>query len=221
MANTSSVTGTVNSTNTLLTITDTTTFISPLRSACGVFCKAFKVDYRGSETTLTTTPNDGDANTDDIFTADYTLDGHYRVKYVSIPDYVGGTTYSTYQAVFEPTTKLVYKSRVDGNIGNSVLDTTYWTPVTDPVTLVDLVGTSSAASNIDTLNTNFLFYGLLQYKRDQASMDASVEYDMDAERNKDVDRFQLLDVFTEGCGAASELGQYLKGERITRRAEAL
>lgn len=221
MANTSLVTAVVNSLNTTLTITDTTTFTSPLRTAVGVYVKAFKVDFRGSETPLTTTPNNSNANTDSAWTVSYGLDGHYRIKYISVPDYLIGATYAINQAVFEPTTKLFYKSKSNSNLGNAVVNTTFWLEVSDPSTIVDLVGTATASSNVDVLNTNYLFFGLLRAKRDQAAIDASIEYDMDAQRDKDVDAFQLLDVFTEGCVAASSLGQYLKGERITRRGEAL
>jgi hypothetical protein len=44
---------------------------------------------------------------------------------------------------------------------------------------------------------------------------------LDAERNKDVDKFRLLDIFVEGLSAADTYQEYTKGERIARRAEAL
>jgi hypothetical protein len=69
--------------------------------------------------------------------------------------------------------------------------------------------------------SNIVISVLTGDKRDNHAVDASLEVDMDAERNKDVDAFRLLDIFKEGMVAAASASEYSKAERIARRAEAL
>lgn len=219
MANTIVLTPSINSTNTTLTIADSTTYTNPVRANCGVFVKIYKVDFRGSEEPLSTTSTDPE--TDNSFATEYTVDGHYRVKYVSVPDYAGGTTYSIYQASFDPTTNKVYRSKQNGNVGQSLANTTYWEEITNPVSLADNKGTATESTNIDSLVYNRVFSNLTVVKRNTEAINASVEQDLDAERNKDVDKFRLLDIFVEGLIASDTYQYYTKGERIARRAEAL
>jgi hypothetical protein len=219
MANTIVLTPSISADNETLTATDGTTYSNPVRSACGVFVKIYKVDYRGSEEPLSTSSSDPE--TDSVFTTDYTLDGHFRFKYVAVPDYVGGTTYSIYQASFDPSTNKVYRSKVNGNVGQLLTDIAYWEEISDPVTLANNKGTATESTNIDSLVANKIFNNLTIVKRNQSAIDASVEQDLDAERNKDVDKFRLLDIFVEGLSAADTYQEYTKGERIARRAEAL
>jgi len=73
----------------------------------------------------------------------------------------------------------------------------------------------------DELTDNRVVSILTADRRDQAAIDGSVEQDLDSQRNRDVNRFRLLDIFTEGLLAADEFGEYNQGERIARRAEAL
>lgn len=219
MANTIVLTPSISSDNETLTVTDGTTYTNPTRSGCGVFVKIYKVDFRGSEEPLSTSSSDPE--TDSVFTTEYTVDGHYRFKYVAVPDYAGGTTYSIYQASFDPSNNKVYRSKSNGNVGQSLVNTTYWEEIPDPVTLANNKSTATESTNIDSLVANKIFNNLTVIKRNEAAIDASVEQDLDAERNKDVDRFRLLDIFVEGLSAADTYQDYTKGERIARRAEAL
>lgn len=221
MANTISLTQTVSSDHTTVTVTDSTTFSSPARAVVGVFLNIYKVDFQGGETLLTTTLDNDDPDSTSTWTFDLDLDGHYRYKYVAPPDYSGGTTYAIYDAVYDATTNLVYRSKSNGNVGNSILNTTFWEPILDPPTLADNDGEANESLNTDTSIVNRVIGTLTADKRDQNAVDASMECCLDCERNKDVDLFTLLTLFAKALEKADSSSEFNKGERIARRADAL
>ena len=221
MANTISLTQTIATDHLTATVTDSTTYASPLRTGVGVYLNVYKVDFQGGETLLTTTLDNSDPDTTATWTFDLDYDGHYRYKYVAPPDYAGGTTYAIYDAVFDPTNDLVYRSKSNGNIGNALLNTTYWEPILDPPTLADNDGETNESLNTDTSIVNRVIGTLTKDKRDSHAVDASLECCLDCERNKDVDLFTLLDLFVEALVEADTSSEFNKGERIARRADAL
>ncbi len=221
MANTISLTLSIATDHLTATVTDSTTYAIPLRSACGVFVNIYKIDFQGGETLVTTTLDNDDPDSTSTWTFDLDADGHYRFKYIGPPDYAGGTSYSIYDAVFDSATNLVYRSKSNGNIGNSILNTTFWEPISDPPTLADNDGETNETLNSDTAVVNRVIGTLTKDKRDSHAIDASLECCLDCERNKDVDLFTLLDLFTEALIEADSASEFNKGERIARRADAL
>lgn len=221
MANTISLSQAVSTDHSTVTITDSTTYSSPLRTVVGVYLNVYKVDFQGGETLVATTLNNSDPNSTSTWTFDLDYDGHYRYKYVAPPDYNVGTTYAIYDAVFDPTNQLVYRSKSNGNIGNSLLNTTFWEPITDPATLADNDGTATESLNTDTSIVNRVIGTLTADKRDSHAVEASLECCLDCERNKDVDLFTLLDLFAAALVEADSSSEFNKGERIARRADAL
>lgn len=159
MANTITFSTSYNATHTTATLTDTTTYSNPLRSAASVSVLIYKVDYRGNEITITATPNTTNPITVSTWTFPLTLDGQYRYKY-----YLSGVLTFTKDEII-------------------------------PILTSD--------------------------KRDRASLNAALEQDMTANRNKDVDSFRMLDVAYEALKVANTLSEFNKGERIARMAQGL
>ncbi len=221
MANTISLTLSIAITHLTATVTDSTTYISPSRATCGVFLNVYKVDFQGGETLVTTTKNNDDPDNTSTWTFDLDADGHYRFKYVAPPDYAIGTSYAIYAAVFDSATNLVYRSKSNSNLGNSILNTTFWEPITNPPTLADNDGETNESLNTDTSIVNRVIGTLTKDKRDSHAVEASLECCLDCERNKDVDTFSLLDLFTEALIEADSASEFNKGERIARRADAI
>jgi len=99
-------------------------------------------DKRNADNTiasvLTLTPNDTDPTIVSSWSYDYTSTGDGWVNYffVIISDiYDSGTTYDIYDAVYDSSTKLVYRSKIDANLGNVLSDTNSWELITDPSSL--------------------------------------------------------------------------------------
>lgn len=76
-------------------------------------------------------------------------------------------------------------------------------------------------SDIITETIDLVIYELTKDKRDRLAINASLEQDMDAQRNKHVNNFRLLDIMVEGMKEANVISEYNKGERIARSAAGL
>lgn len=221
MANTITLPDSVNTAHTIVTFTDTTTYTNPTRALVGIYVSVAKVDFRGAEVFQTLTPNSADPGVVASWTMPYSLDGHYRVRYIAVPDYDAGVIYSKYQVAFDNINLLVYVSAVDSNTGESLLDTDYWTPVLDPTILVDYVGFVNEPSNADAYVTNLILSDITADYRDSAGLEAALELCMDCNRYKDVSKFTLLSTFYKGLVVAETNSEFSKGEKIARRAQAL
>lgn len=221
MANTILLPQTVNAAHTVVTITDNTTYTDPSRALSGIYLSVSKVDFRGSEVVQTLTPNSADPGVVSSWTLAYSLDGHYRIRYIAVPDYNAGTTYAKYEVAFDNSNLLAYVSAVDSNTGQSLLDTDYWTPVLDPTILVDYVGASNEPVNADAYVTNLILSELTADYRDSAALSAALELCTDCNRYKDVSKFTLLSTFYKGMVVANSNSEFSKGEKIARRAQAV
>lgn len=221
MANTINIVQTVATDHETVVVSDSTNYSNPPRATVGVFINVYKVDFQGGETLISTTKDNDDPDSTILWTFDLDQDGHYRYKYAAPPDYSAGTSYSIYDAVYDSVNNLVYTSKTNGNIGNALNNTTYWLPISDPATLADYMDTSQEPTNTDIYIENRVIGVLTADKRDNHAVEASLECCMDCERNKDIDVFTLLDVFTEALIVADETAEYNKGERIARRADAI
>jgi hypothetical protein len=221
MANTLSGSRSIDQDNRTITYTDTTTYSSPVRASVGVFFKVFKVNSDGSTEEVTSTDNVSDPETVVSTVFEIEKDGWYQILHIAPQDYAGGTSYSRYDAVFDPTSDKVYVSQQDANIGQSLNDTDYWVEDPDPTTLALNVGLYNEAANLDSLVFNTVIGSITREERDIYSVDVALECCTDCERDKQVDKFTLLDVFSVALEAAEEYDQYAAGEKIARRAEAL
>lgn len=221
MANTISVPYTISDDRTTITVSDTTVYTNPIRTDVAVFLSVKKVDYKGREVVVETTPDNPDPEVAAAWTAPYDKDGHYRFKYVAVPEYSGATSYNLYDAVYDTVGGLVYRSIQAANIGNALNDTAWWSIISDPTTIVDYKDTVLESNNVDASGVNNILYLLTQDKRDRFAVDASTACFGDFTTRKEVDEFSLIDILLEGLKAADTFNEYNKGELIARKAESL
>jgi len=221
MANTVSLTFTPAADGSAVTITDATTYSSPSRATCGVYINVYKTDFSGAQTKLTITLDNADPNFTSTWAFNLDTDGWYQAYYVAPPDYSTLVSYAANAAVFDPTNKLVYKSKSNGNLNNSLANTTYWTVVPDPATLAEYKGTATDSANTDTLITNKVFGFKALELRDRYAVDIAAELCGDSSLNKDINLFELYDLFVSGMEQSETYSEFSQGERIARRAEGL
>lgn len=221
MANTLSGSTSIAQDNTTVTYSDTTTYTSPLRSAVGVFISVYKQSSDGSESLITSTLDNVDPEITSSVVFDISQDGWYKIYQISVPDYNSGTSYSKYAAVFDAATDSVYISQSNGNIGQSLANPTYWVIQTNPSIIAKNKGLYNESTNIDSLVYNKVINVKTKEKRDIFSVTAALECCTDCNRDKQVGKFELLDIFTVALEAADTYSEYLDGEKIARRAEAL
>lgn len=226
MAITKSLTTSVDLDTSTLTITDASTYTSPSRATCGVFLKVFKVDSTGSRTDLQATSS-GDPNTDSVWTCNFEGDGWYKYFYVAVPDWAV-TTYNIYDAVFNPLTNIVYRSKVGSNsvaTASDLLVTANWEVITDPAELAIQLGTITQSVNLITLASIGVFNDILypNTKRNfgaQASL-AFLEHASSYKRPQDVRLYNLLGIAVDGMQIALDREEYSLGEIIARRATSI
>lgn len=221
MANTVSLSTTVN-TDTTATITDGTTFASPIRSGVGVFVNVYKVSALSVQTALVVTSNNSDPETDTTWTFPIEEDGWYQAYYVSVPDYAGGTTYDQYEASFDPSTNLVYRSKVDTNVGQSLANTTYWEPITDPASLAANEDTATESTNIDSLVYNKIILNqVTNYRGDKAIESAQEGASAVDEPIESTWYFSIADFNMEAALTSEIRQQFAAAERYVRRMDEL
>jgi len=213
---------TISADRTSITITDVSTYTSPARNAVGVYLKAKKMKYDSTvQQVLTSTGNNNDPNSDSIWTILISQgDGWHRFPFVIIPDYDTGTTYAQYDAVFEPTSKTVYRSVQAGNLNNSLTDNVWWELIADPAELAENEGETNQSGNISSTIYEIEVLGNSEYYFSNAIAIASTEGG-DAERERNVNIYELLAVLVDGCYVDSDRAQYADGERIARRIQSL
>lgn len=226
MAITVNVSGiTINTTAGTGTITDASVYTSPTRATVGVFVKVYKIDHLGAREALVTTSDTGLADTAAVWTFTYPTDGRYKILYVAAPDYSGAVTYAQYDAVFNPTSGGVFRSKSAGNIGNALNNTTFWEPIPDPATLAFNIGTAQASPNLNT-NTSVAAVDTILFaitkenfgtKASEAFLEASSTY----RRSQDVRTYELLGLAVDGMNIANDRQEYQLGEIIARRAISL
>lgn len=223
MAITKLLTTTIDLVTGLGTIVDGSTYSSPTRLTCGVFVKAYKTEYDGNKLALTTTGDTNDANTDTSWTFPYTSDGWYKVAYVAIPDFAGGT-YNQYDAVFDSGNKIVYRSKIANN--SSALNvTTSWEVITDPAALAFNVGASNESANITAITgvtvLNSVLDSFLREEFGTQAGKAFLEASSDYKRSQDVRTHELLSLAIKAIEIANTRQEYSEGEIFARRATSI
>lgn len=208
-------------------VVDNTIYTSPVRANFGVFLKVYKVDYTGSRDYMTTTSNDSDPNTDSEWLFRFDSDGWHQLFYVAVPDWAV-TSYAKYDAVFNPLTNIVYRSKVNANSVATAADllvTANWEVISDPTQLCLNIDTASESENLSTLSSigiiNVILYPKLKEKFGQQTANAFLEQTSSYKRPQDVRLYELLGVAVDGMFIANERQEYILGELIARRATAI
>jgi hypothetical protein len=203
------------------TITDSTTYGTggnPARADLRVFLTCYKVDSENVSTAVTLTSDDSDAQTDSVWTGTMGVDGHYKFLYVAIPEYAGGTTYAENDAVFDAADDAVYVSAVAGNVGQSLSDTDFWTPESDPSSLAANDGEADESANI----TSFIYRRILtpnsqwRFATMVSEQSSNTDYD-DFSTLQDIIEFDNL---LTGAVIADTRTEVTDGEIICRKIQS-
>lgn len=218
MSNTISFSIAIDSDRETVTASDTTSYVSPLRSAVAVYFSMAKVNSEGEETDLTITSNDDDPITDSEWSFSYSNgDGYYKGRYAAIPDYSSLTTYAIYDAVNSGGS--VYRSKAGSNTNNSVNDTTWWEQIEDGASLADNKGESDESTNCDTLIYERTFTSNAQYW--YGNVIAENCQCTDCSDDELLNKYVTFSILLNGAITADERTEPLTGEIISRRIESL
>jgi hypothetical protein len=224
MANTLSLTvDSITADRTQGVLLDGTTYSSPVRTGVGVFVKGQRMLSAVSvESTLTLVGNNTDPETDTQWTFNIPKDGWFRFLMVSVPDFNAATTYAIYEAVFQPSTDKVYRSKQNGNTTDTLTDTTWWEEMTDPATLASNEGEANESTNIDSLIYEPGIMPNSEYGFANEIADAAEKY-LTANHipDNDLDQYTLLGVLVDGAYVKFDRSEMNMGERITRRLESI
>jgi hypothetical protein len=210
MANTLLTTETVSSDFSTITITDTTTYTSPLRAAVGSFLGVYKISSSGGLSSVEVTPDTEDPLTVDSWDVPYEADGFYKIYQIAIPVFAVDS-YASGDAVYDEDTETVYVSRVNDN-ETDVSDSVSWRTILTPSDLAE-----DLPANCDSIIKNKLFYDLTKEARYSASIEESI---LTVNPDKPT-KFHYLDLFLEGMKSAEAVEDYTSGEIIARRAQGL
>lgn len=198
------------------TLTDQTVFggSNPARNAYRVYVNAYKVDYQNGKEKLLVDNSSPDTTTE--WTIPYTVDGHYQVAYVALLQYDVGTTYARNAAVWSGTS--VYRSTVDGNVGQDVANTSFWELIQDPATLAFNKGESNESANIDSFVYNRVFVANGQFYFGKFISDACACSDCD--QDEQLSEYNLLSMWIREAQIADQRTEVVDGEIICRRIQS-
>lgn len=221
MALSPSLSVSINNDRTILTVTDTTNYGAPNeeRTDFIVFLNAYKTDIDVERTAVVMTSNTGDPATVVSWTGPYSAgsDGWNQFAFVAIKAYSAVTSYSIYDAVFGPG-NIVYRSKINSNIGNDLGNTTYWEVISDPATLAFNEGELNESINITSLVYNRLFSYNSQWKYGNAIASNCACTDCD-EPNL-IYPYEILSMWVNGLILADQRSLWVKGETIARAIQA-
>lgn len=202
---------------------DSSSYTAPARSAVGVFANGYKMNSNNTvASTLTLTGDTSDPETDSEWSFNIPADGWFRFLFVIIPDFDAATgDYDIYDAVFDPSTNSVYRSKQNSNTTDSLADTAWWELISDPATLASNEGESNESTNIEsavyevvlTPNAEYLYGNIIADASETCcSVDCSLE---------SLFTYIRLGVILDGAYVASDRGNYPSGEIKMRRFESL
>ncbi len=119
----------------------------PDRNEVALWLTAYKMDENQVATALSVTTFDPETVVD--FVTTNTIDGWYKYNLIIAPYWSNGTENVKYDIVWATDEQAFYQYINDTpSTGNYVTDTTYYSPITDPTTVIANVGTSSESLNI-------------------------------------------------------------------------
>lgn len=204
------------------TLVDDTTYSDPLRADTGLFVVGYKMNSDSTvASTLTVTGNAGDPETDDEFTFNLPADGWFRFGIVSVPDFDNTDTYSIYDAVFEPSTNKVYRSKQNGNTIDTLTNTVWWEEITSPGTLAFNAEEANESTNIDYLiyEVNLSPNSEYGYASEISEMsEECCKVECSLENLLPLIRYATI---IDGMTVHSDRSEMSAAERLARRMEAL
>lgn len=201
---------------------DSSVYTSPARSAVGVFASGYKMNSNNTvASTLTLTGDTSDPETDSEWTFNIPVDGWFRFLFVIVPDFDTSDTYEIYDAVFDPSTNSVYRSKQNNNTTDSLADTAWWEEITDPSSLASNEGEANESTNIEstvyevvlTPNAEYLYGNIIADASETCcSVDCSLE---------SLFTYIRLGAILDGAYVAGDRGNYPSGEIKMRKFESL
>lgn len=206
------------------TITDDTTFggSNPARNVLAVYLSGSKMKYNSTiDYALTITPNAGPATVSSwTFSIAEDKDGWNRFLYTALPLYSGGTTYSQYDAVYQASTYLTYRSLQSSNTGNALSNTSFWEPITDASQLALNSGETNQSNNIASTVYSILVSANSEYAMSSQIAITSQEGG-DTKSGANMRLSYLLGVLVNGLYIHGDRAEYPQGETLARRIETI
>ncbi len=205
-------------------IQDTTVFggSNPARNTVLVFLSGNKVNFDNTiAQALVLTPDSTDAFVVANWNYPYPTDGWFQFFYVIIKAaYSGGTTYNKYDAVYDSSTQIVYRSLIDSNVGNALSDTSSWEVITAPSLLAQNKGEANESLNIESTiyqrvfsyNSQYL-YGSFVADNSEACCGDCGDLEADA-------KYDLFSLWLNGIRIDDDRSLLPQGEVIARRIES-
>jgi hypothetical protein len=205
-------------------LTDNTVFGSPEveRTDVGVYVVGQKMlaDSTVGET-LTLTGDTDDPQTDSSWQFNIPRDGWFRFLYVAPPDYDVAVTYAQYDAVQDPATSIVYRSKVAGNVGNALNSLTHWEVIATPALLALNSGEANESLNLDSQIYSVVLLPNSEYGYANAISEASEECCNINCSFDDLKLYIRLAALVDGAYVRSDRSQFPQAERIARKLEAI
>lgn len=143
------VRSTITAPGTESTWTDETVYggANPDRNEVALYLTAYKVDEDLVETALEVETFDPETVTEFVTTNGE--DGYHKYYFIIVDNWLIGTTYNKYDLVWSTAQNLFYQYINDSpTAGNAVTNTNYFSPVADPTSLLQDIGTSEEPQNI-------------------------------------------------------------------------
>ena len=210
-------------------LTDNTVFGSPevARADGAVFVTGQKMNADATiDSTLILEGDDSDPQTDSSWVFNIPLDGWFRFLYAWIPDY-DAASYDIYDAVQDPASGTVYRSKVNANVltgGNELTElavTANWEVITDPGSLALNTDEANESTNIETQVYSVILIPNAEYNYASTISEAAEQCcHIDCTLNDLFAYIQQM-VLVEGAQVRSDRSQFAQGERIARRLEAI
>lgn len=213
----------ISETTTGATLTDVNSTGQALNNY-GIYAAGFKTAFDGSETSILLTPSaitESATGTDNTWTFPITADGWFRFIYIAAPFWDVATTYSQYDLAYDETNDTIYQANAAVTGGSAPSSNASFTQVTDFPDLITEVGSGSDAGNMVYQDFDVIVYPNAKKKFGDASAAAALECCTDCERSSDVESWELLKVMIDGMAVADSRDEFIKGEKIARRAEQL
>lgn len=204
------------------TLNDDTVYTSPVRSSVRVFATGYKYSSDDSiDETLTMTSDTGSATTVTSWEFNYPKDGWFRYLFVIIKSaYSSGTTYALYDSVYDGSNN-VYRSKQAGNIGNSLGNTTYWEPITDPSQLALNKGESNESLNIESLVYERVLTSNSQYEYGNFLAEDGSACCGDCNDIETVQDYKKLSLLVNSAIQCDVRSLVVEGEKICRKLQSL
>lgn len=206
------------------TISDQTTYGTggnPARAAGAFYISGNKLKKDGTvEEALVFSSFNQEVDTSFTFTIP--KDGWHQFIGVFVRDYDNGETYNRYEAVYEDSTNIVYRSIFPSPFsGVAPPNATYWEVVSNPTGLVANVGSATESPNLEYQVYERIIYPNAKTFYGTSSASAAVNGCHDCERSEDVLVYEQAAVNVDALNNYDVRGQYALGEELARASDEL